>query len=111
MCYTNYGARVDAYAWGENVVTLSYLRANETPLFSAGPDRLYVPNFGGTSSAGAIVAGAVASLQGHVQAVLGYPFPPGIVRLAMTGSGTAQSGDFSRPIGTMPNLAALDFQK
>jgi hypothetical protein len=109
MCYSNYGARVDVHAWGESVVTLSYLRENEIPVFDKGPDRLYVPNFGGTSSAGAIVAGAVASLQGRAWASQGAPLSPDVIRELFVETGTPQTGGLDRPIGPMPNLDAISF--
>lgn len=108
-CFSNHGARVDVHAWGESVVTLSYLRANEIPVFDKGSDRLYVPNFGGTSAAGAIVAGVVASLQGSAWASQGFPLSPEDVRELLVDTGTPQTGDFDRPIGPMPNLGAISF--
>lgn len=109
MCYTNHGIRVDVHAWGESVVTLSYLRDGEIPVFDKGLDRLYVPNFGGTSSAGAIVAGAVASVQGQAKAAFGQPLAPTLVRLLLVGTGTPQTGGFDRQIGPMPDLGSIDF--
>src|SRR5690606_34086159 len=91
MCYTNLGSRIDLHAWGESVVTLSYLRENEVPVFDKGPDRLYVPNFGGTSSAGAIVAGAVASVQGQASVMQGQPLAPAFARQLLMETGTPQT--------------------
>lgn len=53
---SNYGSRVDCYAWGENITTCA--GSPDDPVGS------YTTNFGGTSGAAAIVAGAAASLLG-----------------------------------------------
>ncbi len=106
-CYSAFGSRIDLEAWGENVVCLEFVRASEVPVFDGGPNRLYGPNFGGTSSAGAIVAGAVASLQGAAKAAhLGIPLDPLAVRDLLTTTGTVQSADLGHPIGPMPDLRA-----
>ncbi len=109
ICYTNFGSRVDLHAWGEHVAALSYLRMDEIPLFDKGLDRLYVPNFGGTSAAGAIVAGAAASVQGQAIAATGQPLSPETVRDLLRLTGTPQTHDLQRNIGPMPNLGAIGF--
>jgi subtilisin family serine protease len=104
-CYSSHGDRIDLHAWGENIVCLQFLREEEEPVFDAGPDRLYGPNFGGTSGAGAIVAGVVASLQGVAKANAPFlPLPTDEVRDLLRDTGTAQTGDLDRPIGPMPDL-------
>jgi serine protease len=107
-CYSSYGSRIDLHAWGENIVCLQFLRETEVPVFDGGSlDRLYGPNFGGTSGAGAIVAGVVASLQGVAKAQAPFlPLPADELRDLLRDTGTAQSGDLDRPIGPMPNLEA-----
>jgi hypothetical protein len=104
--YSNFGSRVHVHAWGEQIVTLSYLRDNEIAVFDKGPDRLYVPNFGGTSGAGAIVAGAAASVQAQVIAANGTPLSTSDLRSVLITTGTAQTGDLDRPIGPMPDIVA-----
>ena len=105
ICYSAYGSRIDLHAWGENIVCLQFLREDEEPVFDAGPDRLYGPNFGGTSGAGAIVAGVVASLQGVAKANAPFvPLTTDEVRDLLRDTGTAQAGDLDRPIGPMPDL-------
>jgi serine protease len=106
MCYSNSGARVNLHAWGESVAALAFLREDEIAIFDKGPDRVYGPNFGGTSSAGAIVAGVVASLQGQVKADSGSPLTPAEVRDVLIDTGTAQTGELGRPIGPQPDLEA-----
>jgi subtilase family protein len=59
MGYSNYGSCIDAHGWGDGVVTTGY-----GDLHDDGPTRKYTYTFGGTSSAAAMVAGALASVQG-----------------------------------------------
>ena len=59
MCLSNYGERLDLQGWGDSIVTTGY-----GDLDGANPNEYYTAEFGGTSGAAAIVAGAVASLQG-----------------------------------------------
>ncbi|MCU0685861.1 MAG: S8 family serine peptidase, partial [Polyangiaceae bacterium] len=59
MGTSNFGLRIDAHGWGDNVVTAGY-----GDLHGVEPTRRYTYKFGGTSSAAAMVAGAVASVQG-----------------------------------------------
>lgn len=108
VCYSPYGDRIDLHAWAEDIVCLEFVRPSEVPVFDGGPNRLYGPNFGGTSGAGAIVAGVVASLQGAMKASnqAALPLTVADLRDLLVATGTPQSGDFGRPIGPMPDLAA-----
>jgi hypothetical protein len=56
---SNYGTRINCYALGQGVVSTGYY-----PLSSNGAIDRYTRNFGGTSSAAAIIAGVVLSIQG-----------------------------------------------
>ena len=57
--YLNFGSRVDCYAYGENVCTLDSIKLDATTdTYSM---RRYTPYFNGTSSAAAIIPGAVIS--------------------------------------------------
>lgn len=82
---SNYGSRVDTYAWGQDVVTLGYGPRFGTlancantfdpfPLFPADVNQEYTYCYGGTSSAGAIVAGAAAILEERHRQLFGQPF-------------------------------------
>lgn len=66
---SNYGGRIDCYAWGENVDTATAL--------PDGPDDQYDPDFGGTSAASAIIAGAALAVQGISHNIVGFKFSPG----------------------------------
>ena len=61
--YTNYGNRVDCYAWGENILT-----AGLHPKSSGMANNTYTHQFGGTSGSAAIVAGVAIALQSMMEA-------------------------------------------
>ena len=69
---SNYGFRVDLQGWGDSVVTTGYGNLYNLN----GPDWFYTFDFPNTSSATAIVAGAVASVQGRSRVVHSQPSPP-----------------------------------
>jgi hypothetical protein len=104
--YTNYGSRIDCYAWGENIVTLSY---DGTDKFQS-----YTQGFGMTSGASAIIAGAALALQG-IAAAKDYRLSPSQMRSLLSDDGTLNSGGLGTPsvnpsvdkIGVMPNLQAI----
>ena len=61
--FSSFGSRIDLQGWGSAVVTTGYgdlYTASDRP---ADPGFWYAGGFNGTSSAAAIVAGAVANLQ------------------------------------------------
>jgi serine protease len=104
ICRLNSGSRVSVHSWGEDVVTA----ANDYPLlWGENNCNVYHDHFNGTSSASAIVAGAVASLQGIAQASLGYRLDPLTLRQLLIDTGTPQApGPNGELIGPQPNLAA-----
>ena len=95
---SNYGTRVNCYAWGGDVVTAS----------AAGG---YQIDFDGTSSASAIIAGVAVVVQGMYRAAHGDYLRPAQMRALLTGgAATPQVPVASRanlPIGVMPDLKAL----
>lgn len=105
----NTGTRVDLHSWGEDVATTGWGLAGDR-LFDGGACGTYVDNFNGSSSASAIVAGVVASLQGAVLHATGAKLDPGTVRSVLVATGTPQdlaaSDPDAGPIGPQPNLAA-----
>lgn len=103
MPYSNHGARVNVQGHGASVHTCGY-----GSLFDGGGDRnqYYTDGFAGTSSASAIVAGAVACLMGHYQVMYEATMSSDAVRDVLVGTGTAQLGDTSQHIGPRPDLAA-----
>lgn len=62
--FSNHGRRVDVHGWGDGVVTSGYgdLYGSNEPVLA------YTMGYGGTSSASALIAGAVTALQGAFRA-------------------------------------------
>lgn len=95
---SNYGSRLDCYAWGQKVWSAGDRQAP----FAV--DR-YSDGFNGTSSAGAIIAGAALLLQSHFRALTGGPLSPSQVRAMLSdpATGTPRSPG-TELIGVMPDL-------
>lgn len=93
---SNYGARVNCFAAGENVTTLN----------AQGGSAI---DFSGTSSASAIIAGAALMLQGVAQANQGAPLAPKLLRQALGDAalGTRSKAPITDKIGVMPNLPTM----
>jgi serine protease len=100
LSFSNFGNRIDCYAWGENVDT--------TTTNSTGTDNTaYTASFNGTSSASPIVTGASVVTQALAQAGLGYRFSPRELRNILTSNGTASASPGTDKIGVMPDLRAI----
>ena len=104
---SNYGQRVDVHGWADGVAT-----AGEPGDWAdlqdyqgaGGANRCYTQSFNGTSSASAMVAGAVACLSGILNANSLGPISPAEMRDLLVRTGTpAKSGAL---IGPRPNLDA-----
>jgi serine protease len=100
--FSCHGSRIDCYAWGENVDTLSTDGAGTAT-------NLYTTTFNGTSSASPIVTGAALAVQGLAQSTLGARFAPWQLRaiLADPATGTPSANPAVDRIGVMPNLRAI----
>jgi hypothetical protein len=100
-----HGARVDCYAWGENITTIN------TDL--AGADNTSVTSgFGFSSGAAAIIAGAVLSIQGIVKAKTHCRIGPAEMRSLLKnsayGTNLVATGT-STPFGIfMPDISAIN---
>ncbi|HSJ88589.1 MAG TPA: RICIN domain-containing protein [Anaerolineales bacterium] len=108
---SNSSQRIDVHAWGEGVVATGYGRGDGTPFEHTRPiNRFYRSDFSGTSSASAIIAGAVASLQGIRRATGQPPLTPVQLANILSATGSPQRGTAleieARPIGKQPNLRA-----
>ncbi|HEU4408644.1 MAG TPA: S8 family serine peptidase [Polyangiaceae bacterium] len=98
--FSNYGSRVDAHAWGDEVFTTGY------GLFmAAGRNRTYTHRFDGTSSAAAIVAGVLASVQGVLRQHGRAPLKPADAARLLRSTGKAPQRDIR--IGNRPQLREL----
>lgn len=97
---SNYGARVDCYAWGDGV---------RAPVSGPGAAASAHGPFGGTSAAAAIIAGVAAAVQGMVVAAGGPRLRTTAMRsLLRDTAGTRQVPVASTfLIGVMPDLGEL----
>jgi hypothetical protein len=102
---SNYGNRIDCYAWGENVVTCGVGNL----VGGTDPDQWYTDTFSGTSSASSIIVGAAALLQSQSLSVSQTVFSPTQLRqlLSNPATGTPQGTGLAGAIGVMPNLALI----
>lgn len=98
--FSNFGTRIDCYAWGENIDTTS---TNSTGTANT----LYTTGFSGTSGASPIVVGAALIVQGIAEASLGYRFSPRELREILRADGTPSASPATDLIGVMPNLNAI----
>jgi serine protease len=110
---SSYGTRIDCYAWGNEIDTCG----TQTPSCgSPSPPDLpdttgYDTNFGGTSGASAIIAGAALCLQGIAKSLSpALLLSPLQMRIALsnplTGT-TSRNGACIDKIGVMPDLFAI----
>ncbi|MEV7907645.1 S8 family serine peptidase, partial [Streptomyces anulatus] len=108
LSFSTYGSRVDVQAYGTCVATLGVPGRQALTPSETDPNKMYTPFFSGTSSAGAIVAGVAADLQGVAKAASGV-LTPAQVRDTLKLTGTAQPTGDPHHIGPRPNLhAAID---
>ncbi|HTS91489.1 MAG TPA: S8 family serine peptidase [Stellaceae bacterium] len=104
MSFTNYGSRVDCYAWGEQVATSGY--GDYNPFSSR--NQYYTTQFNGTSSATAIIGGAALVVQGVALAATGQRLSPAALQSALSDPTTGTpSNPGNAGIGPMPDLRRL----
>lgn len=103
--FSNYGSRLDCFAWGDSVTTCGYgdLRGG------ASPNTYYTNTFNGTSSAAPVIAGAAALVQALHRQHAGQELVPRAMRalLADPATGTRQGPKVAGAIGVMPDLCRL----
>ncbi|MFH1653966.1 MAG: S8 family serine peptidase [Pseudomonadota bacterium] len=123
--FSNYSPRLDAYSWGKGVVTTSYPAGDATtsPFYWSGPNgppsqgpvndknRFYTNRFNGTSSATAIVGGAITLAQSRFMQLAGnnrmrYIMPKKMRELVRQ-SGDAQKDTTGKNIGVQPRMDKL----
>ena len=100
---SNFGSRIDCYAWGDSIVT-----CGKGTLSGSGPNS-YTDTFSGTSGAAAIIAGCALLLQGLHFAKNNSLLSPASMRdlLSDPRTGTAPGGQVAGHIGVMPDLQAI----
>jgi hypothetical protein len=104
--FSSFGARVNCYGWGQNVVTCGY---GDLDNGGGDNDETYTAAFNGTSSATPIVAGAGLVVQGMMEANTGARLSPQQMRLLLSNpaTGTPQGAGVAGNIGVMPDLRAI----
>lgn len=99
---TNYGSRIDCYGWGENITTTGDGKnGNLTDS--------YTDNFGGTSGASSMIAGAAIAIQGIFSVKNGLRLGPQRIRgiLSDPALGTRSADPRTDQIGVMPDLRRI----
>lgn len=103
---SNFGARLDCFAWGEDVVTAGY-----GDLDDGGGDanQAYAGDFQNTSAATPTIAGAALIVQSMHATATGARLSPMQMRSILSNllTGTAQGAGVAGNIGIMPNLRAI----
>jgi len=108
---SNYGSRIDCYAWGEGIAAAT----NGASRGSSRSDK-YARLFGGTSSASAIIAGAALLLQSLYEARKGERLLPNVddpmknIRAILSEPTTGALQRLNSPpdpIGVMPDLKRI----
>jgi subtilisin family serine protease len=102
--FSNYGSRLDCFAWGETVTTCGY-----GDLAGTGAADFYTNSFSGTSSASPIIAGAAALVQALHKDKAGFWLDPSAMRALLSdpATGTRQGPNVPGFIGIMPDLRAV----
>lgn len=110
---SNYGSRVDCFGWVERVGTCGtgpLAVIGGTIPYDPNPNKWYTTEYGHTSGASAIVAGAAVLVQ-SMRVAAGMPPLTSVQMRALLGDAalntTAQPSNPPRPIGVMPNLRAI----
>ncbi len=102
---SNYGKRIDCYAWGEAVTT-----AGNYPGLSGTARNTYIRHFNGTSSASAIIAGAAIVVQSITEACYHTRLSAHQMRLLLGSeefNTPSVGGKTKDKIGVMPNLKRI----
>jgi serine protease len=101
LAYGPHGRRIDCYAWGQNINTLTS--------DAAGSTTAYRTTFGGTSGASPIITGSALAVQGRAEAQLGFRFSPRQMRAILSNpvTGTPPDATETTQISVMPNLRSI----
>lgn len=96
---SNFGSRVDCFAWGENIAAPG---AHVPPLKATSTTR----TFGKTSGAAAVIAGAAVIVQHMALRTRGFPLTPGELRKVLSNPETGSTLPGER-VGVMPDLEQI----
>jgi hypothetical protein len=100
---SNFGHQIDAQGWGRDVVTCGV-----GDLQGIDEDRWYQSDFGGTSAAAPMVAGALASVQGILDKAGKKRLTPARARELLRQTGSPQTGNAaSERIGNRPDILTM----
>jgi hypothetical protein len=102
LWFSTYGSRVNVQGWGDEVFTLGY---GDFAAYGGDPDQRYTDDFGGTSSASAMVAAASVLIQGFALSETGAALEPLALRDLLVATGVPQQGGGGH-IGPLPDLEA-----
>ncbi|MCP3964046.1 MAG: S8 family serine peptidase [bacterium] len=102
---SNYGSRIDCYAWGDSVVSCGYGDLHQ----GAGDHETYTASFSNTSAASPIIAGAALILQSVYQKATQSRLSSQQMRALLSdpATGTPQGSGVGGHIGVMPDLRAI----
>lgn len=102
--FSNYGSRLDCFAWGEAVTSCGY-----GDLAGKVVTDYYTNTFSGTSSASPIIAAAAALVQALHHGTTGQRLEPLAMRALLSdpATGTRQGPKVAGFIGVMPDLKAI----
>jgi hypothetical protein len=102
LWFSNYGSRVDCYAWGEQIDTTG-------DGWTGTLTDSYTTSFGGTSGASPIVTGAALIMQAYAQGRAQPVYTPGALRTLLSDAAlnTPSANPTSDRIGVMPNLRKI----
>ena len=102
LSFSNFGSRIDCYAWGENINTTG-------DGWQGTATNLYTTTFGGTSGATPMVAAAALLMQSWRKSTQQLRYGPDTLRslLSSTATNTASANPATDRIGVMPNLRAI----
>ncbi|HEV7645850.1 MAG TPA: S8 family peptidase [Pyrinomonadaceae bacterium] len=101
LWFSNFGSRIDCYAWGENIDTAGGPLITDT--------HAYTPDFNGTSGATSIVTGAALLLQSWRALIGASRYDPDTMRVLLSDpvQNTASKDPAADRIGVMPDLKRI----
>lgn len=103
LSFSTYGSRLDVQGWGEQVFTTGY---GQYAIYGDDPNQSYTAVFNGTSSAGPVVAGVAALVQGAVKDNGGEPLTSVQMRTVLRGTGLPQPKGDTGEVGPLPQAPA-----